>query len=48
MPKYITNHNLRLLAQKLQAKAEGLNWNVPVFPETLRKAHQRMCGNKDR
>ena len=48
MPKCITKPNLRLLTQQLQEKAEGLDRNVPVFPETLKKAHQRMCGNKDR
>jgi len=31
----------------LQEKAEGLDQNVLVFPETLKKAHQRMCWNKD-
>ena len=39
MPKYITNPNLRLLTQKLQEKAEGLNQNVPIFPKTLKKSH---------
>ena len=48
MPKYITNSNLRLLTQKLQEEAEGLDWNVLVFPETLKRAYQSMCGNKDR
>ena len=48
MPKYITNLNLRLLTQKLQENAEGLDQNVSVFPETLKKTHQRMCGNKDK
>ena len=48
MPKYITNSNLRLLTQKLQKDAEGVDQNVSVFFETLKKSHQRMCGNKDR
>ena len=48
MLKYITNSNLRLLTQKLQKDAEGVDQNVSVFFETLKKAHQRMCGNKDR
>ena len=48
MPKYITNPNLILLTQKLQEEAKGLDQNVPVFPETLKRAHHRMCGNKDR
>ena len=48
MPKYITNLNLILLTQKLQDEAENLDWNVPVFPETLKKVHQHMCGNKDK
>ena len=48
MSKYITNPNLKLLTQKLQEKAKGLDRNVLVFPETLKKAHQRMCGNKDK
>ena len=48
MPKDITNPNLRFLIQKFQEEAEGLDWNVPVFPETLIRAHQCMCGNKDR
>ena len=48
MPKYITNFNLRLLTQKLQEEAKGLDHNVLAFPETLKRAHQRMCGNKDR
>ena len=48
MPKYITNSNLILLTQKLQEEAEDLDWNVHVFPETLKRAHQRMYGNKDR
>ena len=48
MPKYITNSNLRLLTQKLQEEAEDLDRNVPFFPETLKRAHQCMCGNKDR
>ena len=48
MLKNITNLNLRLLTQKLQEEAIGLDRNVPVFPETLKIAHQCMCGNKDR
>ena len=46
MTKYITKPNLRLLTQKLQEKAEDLDRNIPVFPETLKKAHQCMCGIK--
>ena len=34
--------------QKLQEEAEGLDQNVLVFPKTLTRAHQRMCGNNDR
>ena len=37
MPNYNTNPNLRLLTQKLQEEVEGLDQNVPVFPETLNK-----------
>ena len=48
MPKYITNSNLILLIQKLQEEAEGLDQNVLFFSETLTRAHQRMCGNKDK
>ena len=48
MPKYITNSNLLLLTQKLQEEAEGLDQNVLVFSETLKRAHHHMCGNKDR
>ena len=48
MPKYITYFNLILLTQKLQEEAKGLDRNVPIFPETLKRAHQRMCGNRDR
>ena len=48
MPKYITNPNLILLTQMLQEKAENLDLNMPVFPETRKRAHQRMYGDKDR
>ena len=50
MPKYITISNLRFLTQKLllEEEAEGLDWNILVFPETLKRAHRRMCGNKDK
>ena len=48
MPKYITNSNLRLLTQKLQENAKGFDQNVLVFPETLKRVYQSMCGNKDR
>ena len=34
---YITNPNLRLLTQKLQEEVEGLDQNVPVFPENTQK-----------
>ena len=34
--------------QKLQDEVEDLDRNVPVFPKTLKKVHQCMCGNKDR
>ena len=34
--------------QKSQEEAEGLDQNVHVFLETLKKAHQCMCGNKKR
>ena len=40
IPKYITNSNLILLIQKLQEEVEGLNLNVPIFLETLKRAHQ--------
>ena len=40
MLKYITNSNLGLLTQKLQEEAEGLDHNVLVFPETIKRAHQ--------
>ena len=36
-PKYNTNPNLRLLTQKLQEEVEGLDQNVPVFPENTQK-----------
>ena len=45
MPEYITNLNLRLLTQKLQEEVEGLDQNVPVFPETLNK-HITVCVEK--
>ena len=48
MPKYFTNSNLRLLTQELLEEAESLDWNVPVFSKTLKRAHQCICGNKDR
>ena len=48
MSNYITNFNLILLTQKLQEEAEVLDWDVLVFPKTLKSAHQCMCGNKDR
>lgn len=48
MPKYIKSPNLRLITQKLQEDAEDLDRNVPIFPETHKRAHQYMCGNKDR
>ena len=48
MPNYITNSNLILLTQKLQEEVEGLNRNIPVFPEILKRAHHRKCRNKDR
>ena len=48
MLKYFTNSNLRLLTQKLLEEAKGLDWNVPVFSETLKRAHQHICGNKDK
>ena len=47
MAKYITNPNLRLLTWKLQEAIEDLDQNVPVFPETLKRTYQRMCGKKD-
>jgi len=47
MSKYITNLNLRLLTQKLQEETEDLDWNVPVFSKTLKRAHQFMYKNKD-
>ena len=48
MLKYITNSNLILLTQKLLEEVEDLDQNVLIFPETLKRAHQRMCGNKDK
>ena len=30
----------------MQEEAEDLDWNVAVFLETLKRAHQHMCGNK--
>ena len=48
MPKYIKNFNLVLLSQKLQEEVEGLDRNVSIFLKTLKRAHQRMCGNKYR
>ena len=48
MSNYITNFNLILLTQKLQEEAEGFDRNVPVFLETLKSAHQHICGNKDK
>ena len=47
MPKYFTNSNLRLLTQTLQEEVEGLDQNVPIFSEILKRAHQRMSRNKD-
>ena len=47
----MANPNLRLLTQKLQEEVEDLDWNVGMylsFPKTIKRAHQRMCGNKDR
>ena len=37
MPKYITNPNVILLIQKLQEEVEGLDQNVPAFPENTPK-----------
>ena len=37
IPNYITNPNLRLLTYKLQEEVEGLDQNVPVFPENTQK-----------
>ena len=48
MLKYITNSNLILLTQKLLEEIKDLNQNVPTFPETLKRAHQHVYGNKDR
>ena len=48
MLKYITNSNLILLTQKLLEEVEDLDQNILIFPETLKRAHQHMCGNKDR
>ena len=48
MLKYITNSNLILLTQKLLEEVEDLDQNVLIFLETLKREHQRMCGNKDR
>ena len=31
----------------LQEEIEGLDQNVPIFPETLKRTHQHMCGKKD-
>ena len=46
MLKYNTNPNLRLLTLKLQEEVEDPNQNVHVFPETLKRTHQYMCGKK--
>ena len=48
MPKYFKNFNLVLLTQKLQEEVESLDQNVFVFLETLKRAHQHICGNKDK
>ena len=46
--EYITNLNLILLTQKLKEEAKDFDRNVHVFLETLKRTHQRMCGNKDK
>ena len=48
MPNHITHSNIILLTPKLLEEAEDLDQNVPVFPETLKRAHQCMYGNKDK
>ena len=33
---------------KVVEEAESLDQNVPIFLETLKRAHQRICGNKNK
>ena len=45
MPNSITNPNLRLQTQKLQEEVEGLDQNVPVFPENTHVWKERHINN---